>query len=285
MRFSKLYDIKNAKRLSYAVKADARRKIIFSENIERSRAAGNSLYPYIRLFIPEENPSWRFRLREAKLSRILVEVLGIRGTEWEKKLLAYKSPSRFRYGPVQGSHAGDFASILHDILLARRGTYGLFHPKNNNGAFSCSHTTHRSVSKCDSTSSAQSGQREPWNLKRLIRWLDDLAKISELSILGDTVSGANEYSTVSEQPNSERAHAADSNPDSLLGIRVSSVEEVAVDDDKTPVQRQVELFSEMINWCSDTDIVWIVRIVLGTLKMGISEETIFKLYHPDARMY
>ena len=111
--------------------------------MEKLRERGQSIYPIMRLIIPQADNRKKFQLREAKIAEVLVHVLGLPPTAPDAlKLKNFKDAKLTTIGGYASSNTGDFPGILGEVLAPR-------------------------LLNLD-------GERGKWKVKEVNKWLTDL---------------------------------------------------------------------------------------------------------------
>lgn len=94
--------------------SEAKLQLLFSDALRREAGAGD-LYPLLRLVLPQLDRERTYNLKEKKLARVFVEVLGMASASRDaQKLEHFNDPT-----VVQSKSVGDFAAVLYDVLQYR----------------------------------------------------------------------------------------------------------------------------------------------------------------------
>lgn len=96
-----------------------RMRVIFA-GLDKLRSSRQSIYPIMRLFIPQADNRKKFQLREAKMAELFVNVLGLPPMAPDAlKLKNFKDPKLTSIGGYASSNTGDFSGILGEVLAPR----------------------------------------------------------------------------------------------------------------------------------------------------------------------
>lgn len=96
-------------------KSDAKLRLVFSNTLRRELGADVDMYPLLRLLLPQLDRERGYNLREKKLARVYADVLGLAPESRDaRKLELFNDPT-----VVQTKAVGDFAAVLHDVLVFR----------------------------------------------------------------------------------------------------------------------------------------------------------------------
>jgi ATP-dependent DNA ligase I len=119
-----------------------RMRVIFY-GLDKLRANRQSIYPILRLFIPQADNRKKFQLREAKLAELFVHALGLPNMAPDAlKLKNFKDSKLTSIGGYASSNTGDFSGILGEVLAPR-------------------------ILNLD-------GERGKWTIRQVNQWLTDL---------------------------------------------------------------------------------------------------------------
>ncbi|KAI9908466.1 hypothetical protein PsorP6_004025 [Peronosclerospora sorghi] len=98
-------------------KGDRKLDLLFSTNL-RAQVGEGDLYPLIRLVLPQLDRERTYMLKEKKIAKIYVQVLGLAPISKDaQKLEHYNNPKI-----VDSKSVGDFAAVLYEVVLYRSGT-------------------------------------------------------------------------------------------------------------------------------------------------------------------
>lgn len=96
-------------------KSDAKLRLVFSDALRHELGAGGDMYPLLRLLLPQLDSERSYNLREKKLARAYADVLGLAPQSRDaRRLELFNDPT-----VVQTKAVGDFAAVLHDVLVFR----------------------------------------------------------------------------------------------------------------------------------------------------------------------
>ncbi|KAF1322347.1 DNA ligase, partial [Globisporangium splendens] len=95
-------------------KSDAKLRLVFSDAL-RQELGGGDMYPLLRLILPQLDRERTYNLKEKKIAKIYIDVLGMASESKDaQKLEHFNDPT-----VVQSKAVGDFAAVLYDILVYR----------------------------------------------------------------------------------------------------------------------------------------------------------------------
>lgn len=95
-------------------KNDAKLRLVFSNTL-RQELGGGDMYPLLRLLLPQLDRERTYNLKEKKIAKIYIDVLGMVSESRDaQKLEHFNDPT-----VVQSKAVGDFAAVLYDILIYR----------------------------------------------------------------------------------------------------------------------------------------------------------------------
>ncbi|DBA04437.1 TPA: hypothetical protein N0F65_010033 [Lagenidium giganteum] len=95
-------------------KSEAKLRLVFSEDL-RNELGGGDIYPLMRLVLPQLDRERTYNLKEKKIGKIYVDVLGMASESKDaQKLERFNDPT-----VVQTKAVGDFAAVLFDVLQYR----------------------------------------------------------------------------------------------------------------------------------------------------------------------
>lgn len=95
-------------------KSDAKLRLLFSDAL-RAQVKGGDLYPLMRLLLPQLDRERTYNLKEKKLAKIYVDVLGMASASKDaQKLEHFNDPTI-----VDSKSVGDFAAVLYEVMLYR----------------------------------------------------------------------------------------------------------------------------------------------------------------------
>jgi DNA ligase-4 len=95
-------------------KGDAKLRLLFSDALRKEIGEGD-MYPLLRLVLPQLDRERTYSLKEKKIARVFVEVLGMASASSDaQKLERFNDPT-----VVQSKSVGDFAAVLYEVLQYR----------------------------------------------------------------------------------------------------------------------------------------------------------------------
>ncbi|GMF22283.1 unnamed protein product [Phytophthora lilii] len=94
--------------------SDKKLGLLFSREL-RAQVGGSSLYPLVRLVLPQLDRERTYMLKEKKIAKIYVQVLGLSPASRDaQKLEQFNDPKI-----VDSKSVGDFAAVLYEVVLYR----------------------------------------------------------------------------------------------------------------------------------------------------------------------
>ncbi|OWZ22048.1 DNA ligase [Phytophthora megakarya] len=93
-------------------KNDSKLDLLFSTNL-RSQVGGGDLYPLIRLVLPQLDRERTYMLKEKKIAKIYIDVLGLAPISKDAQKLEHFNDPKV----VDSKSVGDFAAVLFDVVL------------------------------------------------------------------------------------------------------------------------------------------------------------------------
>ena len=118
-------------------KSDAKLRLVFSDALRRELKGGD-MYPLMRLVLPQLDRERTYNLKEKKIAKLYVEILGMASESRDaQKLEHFQDPTI-----VASKAVGDFAAVLQEVL-----TYRSLAGKKDN-QHSCAPPTTRRAKKC-----------------------------------------------------------------------------------------------------------------------------------------
>ncbi|TMW55054.1 hypothetical protein Poli38472_013816 [Pythium oligandrum] len=95
-------------------KSDDKLKLVFSDAL-RQELQGGDIYPLMRLLLPQLDRERTYNLKEKKIAKVYVDVLGMASESCDaQKLEHFNDPTI-----VQSKSVGDFAAVLYEVLQYR----------------------------------------------------------------------------------------------------------------------------------------------------------------------
>lgn len=96
-------------------KSDAKLRLVFSNTLRQELGGSGDMYPLLRLLLPQLDRERTYNLKEKKVAKIYIDVLGMASESKDaQKLEHFSDPT-----VVQSKAVGDFAAVLYDILIYR----------------------------------------------------------------------------------------------------------------------------------------------------------------------
>ncbi|KAG7394227.1 DNA ligase (ATP) [Phytophthora boehmeriae] len=95
-------------------KSDAKLKLLFSDAL-RAQLGGGDLYPLMRLVLPQLDQDRTYNLKEKKIAKIYIDVLGMAAASKDAQKLEHFNDPKV----VPSKSVGDFAAVLYEVLLYR----------------------------------------------------------------------------------------------------------------------------------------------------------------------
>lgn len=98
-------------------KSDKKLDLLFSANL-RTQVGEGDLYPLIRLVLPQLERERTYMLKEKKIAKIYIQVLGLAPISKDAQRLEHFNDPKI----VDSKSVGDFAAVLYEVVLYRSGT-------------------------------------------------------------------------------------------------------------------------------------------------------------------
>ncbi|CAH0491228.1 unnamed protein product [Peronospora farinosa] len=98
-------------------KSDKKLELLFSANL-RAQVGEGDLYPLIRLVLPQLDRDRTYMLKEKKIAKIYIQVLGLAPISKDAQKLEHFNDPKI----VDSKSVGDFAAVLYEVVLYRSGT-------------------------------------------------------------------------------------------------------------------------------------------------------------------
>lgn len=113
-RLEKLWNNKRQKRAFKRWKEDQRLEYIIPRNMIDS-LQGQTIYPHLRLLLPDQDSSRQFNLRETKIAQMYCNAVGLaKGTKNYDSLMCFTDPQK-----VRPDIAGDLSQVVQDVMKLR----------------------------------------------------------------------------------------------------------------------------------------------------------------------
>ncbi|EGZ28366.1 hypothetical protein PHYSODRAFT_284249 [Phytophthora sojae] len=93
---------------------DKKLDLLFSKEL-RSQVGGGDLYPLVRLVLPQLDRERTYMLKEKKIAKIYVQVLGLSPASKDAQKLEHFHDPKI----VDSKSVGDFAAVLYEVMLYR----------------------------------------------------------------------------------------------------------------------------------------------------------------------
>ncbi|POM75363.1 DNA ligase [Phytophthora palmivora] len=93
-------------------KNESKLDLLFSANL-RAQVGGGDLYPLIRLVLPQLDRERTYMLKEKKIAKIYIDVLGLAPISKDAQKLEHFNDPKI----VESKSVGDFAAVLFDVVL------------------------------------------------------------------------------------------------------------------------------------------------------------------------
>jgi DNA ligase-4 len=97
-------------------KSESKLELLFSKSL-RAQVGGGDLYPLMRLVLPQLDRERTYMLKEKKIAKIYVQVLGLSPASKDAQRLEHFNDPKI----VDSKSVGDFAAVLYEVLLYRSG--------------------------------------------------------------------------------------------------------------------------------------------------------------------
>ncbi|POM80098.1 DNA ligase, partial [Phytophthora palmivora] len=93
-------------------KNESKLDLLFSANL-RAQVGGGDLYPLVRLVLPQLDRERTYMLKEKKIAKIYIDVLGLAPISKDAQKLEHFNDPKI----VESKSVGDFAAVLFDVVL------------------------------------------------------------------------------------------------------------------------------------------------------------------------
>ncbi|CAH0479075.1 unnamed protein product [Peronospora belbahrii] len=98
-------------------KSEKKLDLLFSANL-RAQVGESDLYPLIRLVLPQLDRERTYMIKEKKIARLYIQVLGLSSSSQDAKKMEHFHDPKI----VNSKSVGDFTAVLYEVMLYRSGT-------------------------------------------------------------------------------------------------------------------------------------------------------------------